>query len=244
MSTQLELLEDVTDLDAIHLNLLISIARNDNLTVGELAEISNQDRGKTYRALDTLKNMGFVVTTLSNPIRVHLQEGQEIMTQLESRLNNDANRKMDGYLMLIEYLEESRVQKDVKATEFTIIKGSPNIWSLMSKKLKDAKNDVILLVSGAEFRRMEHSAIYDILEKLECKITIITDDSDYNVSSEHMIFLPNESQVQGKILLIDDSFVVFGKDGQKYNDPNDNCASTNNTEIVNQYRTLLEQITK
>ena len=235
----MEMLEDITDLDHIQLEMLIIRSRNDGLTVGEIAETGKIDRGKAYRALEILKGLGFVKTTMNNPIHVSLVDGDEIMSALEARLNNDVTQKIDGYLMLINYLEETRVKKDIQAEEFTITRGTQNIWAQLSRRLKSAKEEVILLVSGDEFRRMSHSAIYEILEKLDCKITIITEPGEYDLNSDNTTFLPNTAGIQGKILLIDDSFVMFGKDGQKYNDPNDNCAATNNVEIVNQYRTLL-----
>ena len=79
---------------------------------------------------------------------------------------------------------------------------------------------------------------------MDCKVTVITDNRKYNIDQNKIKITPNTSQVQGKVILVDESFVIFGKDGQKYNDHDDSCAATNNPEIVNQYKTLLEQLSK
>jgi sugar-specific transcriptional regulator TrmB len=214
------------------------------VSVGTLSAKLDIDRGKTYRALNRLRNMGVVSTTFSNPTLCSAVLPMEALSVI-------LDRKQDE-LITMKNLSEKIVQEiDVIVREtdmqeissFVIIQGRSNIYSRISKLLQKATGVVYLVGPPEDFMRMYHTTIPERIQLIRengAEVRILTEISGekelafiqrLNPTEIRLGKLPSKSRmvVEENRQLIMSGALTTSMD---LNDESDSVMHTNSSEMV------------
>src|SRR4030042_739831 len=62
-------------------------------TAGELSDISNVPRSRSYDVLESLEKKGFIIMKIGKPIKYIAVQPEEIMQRVKKNLSEDAEKK-------------------------------------------------------------------------------------------------------------------------------------------------------
>ncbi|MEM2160184.1 MAG: helix-turn-helix domain-containing protein [Candidatus Nitrosotenuis sp.] len=231
-------------LEEIDSKVYMGLLQTGPVSVGTLSAKLDIDRGKTYRALNRLRNMGVVSTTFSNPTLCSAIAPSEALSVI-------LDRKQDE-LITMKNLSEKIVQDiDVIVREtdmqeissFVIIQGRSNIYSRIGKLLQKATGVVYLVGPPEDFMRMYHTTIPERIQLIRengSEVRILTEISGdkelafiqrLNPSEIRLGKLPSKSRmvVEENRQLIMSGALTTSMD---LNDESDSVMHTNSAEMV------------
>ena len=220
------------------------------MSVGSLSSRLGIDRGKTYRSLSKLRNLGVVSTTFSNPTLCSAIEPIEA-------LNTILERKQDEIITMKSLSE--KISQDIseivrscdmqELSSFLIIQGRSNIYSRISKILQKASGTVYIIAPQEDLMRMYHTAIPERIQLIKesgVEVRILTEATRekelsfirrLNPSEIRLGKLPSKSRMvveENKQLIMSGSL----NDSMDLNDEGDSVMHTNSIEMVNNMYSL------
>jgi sugar-specific transcriptional regulator TrmB len=220
------------------------------VSVGTLSSRLGIDRGKTYRSLSKLRNLGVVSTTFSNPTLCSAIEPIEA-------LNTILDRKQDEIITMKSLSEKisqdiSEIVKNCDVQEissFLIIQGRSNIYSRIGKILQKATGTVYIVAPQEDLMRMYHTTIPERIQLIKengVEVRILTEVvsekelsfiSRLNPSEIRLGKLPSKSRMvveENKQLIMSGSL----NGSMDLNDEGDSVMHTNSLEMVNNMYSL------
>ncbi|MBI5147003.1 MAG: ArsR family transcriptional regulator [Thaumarchaeota archaeon] len=220
------------------------------VSVGSLSSRLGIDRGKTYRSLSKLRNLGVVSTTFSNPTLCSAIEPIEA-------LNTILERKQDEIITMKSLSEKisqdiSEIVKNCDVQEissFLIIQGRSNIYSRIGKILQKASGTVYIVAPQEDLMRMYHTIIPERIQLIKengVEVRILTEVvsekelsfiSRLNPSEIRLGKLPSKSRMvveENKQLIMSGSL----NGSMDLNDDGDSVMHTNSIEMVNNMYSL------
>jgi len=142
-------------------------------TAGELSDIANVPRSRSYDVLESLEKKGFVVIKLEKPIKYIAVPPKEVLENVKKRIENETEKcllkiKSDSFNDLINSFQEI-YDRNTNQTEniVGILRGRKNIHKHLNFLFSEAKKDIIL---STEKNVEEHPEIMKIKDKT--KITV------------------------------------------------------------------------
>ncbi len=130
-------------------------------TAGELSDISNVPRSRTYDVLESLEKKGFIILKLGKPIKYLAVPPLEVLDRVRSSVFETAeqqakifdNLKTSDLLQELSGLYDNGITS-VEPNDITrAIKGRSNIHSALSTAIKNAKHSVTILTTEQGFER-------------------------------------------------------------------------------------------
>lgn len=244
------------DLDEIDAKLYIGLLQIGPLSVGSLAAKLEIERGKAYRSLEKLRNVGLITTTMSNPVICKPTPPLEALTNIIQKKENEfiTMQKLAGSLEN-ELKEITRNTQQTDTASVSVIQGRHNIYSKIGKIIQESKSTIYIVTTTKDLLRMYHTSIP---EKIKiCKnnggqIRIVTSSDSENVisiinnidASEIRIGkLPSKSRMiveNGKHLLMSGGI----NETMDMNDDNDSVLDSNSIEMVENMYSLCEHLWK
>ena len=125
-------------------------------TAGELSNISDVPRSRTYDILESLEKKGFIVMKLGKPIQYLAVPPDEIMKRMKKKVQIDATKQLDTldkiktdtifselqllYKQGIEFIEPSELSG--------AFKGRDTIYSHLDAMVKNAKKSIIIATTA------------------------------------------------------------------------------------------------
>lgn len=163
-------------------------------TAGELSEISDVPRSRTYDVLESLEKKGFIVMKLGKPLNYVAVEPSEVVERAKKNVHKDAKeqvKRLDGlrgtdllgelsvlYKQGIEFVEPS----DLSGA----LRGQQNIYTHMDSLIKNAKKSVYLVTSAKGLER-KADALKGTLQWLAKKGVDIRIAAPIDKSNEHVV---------------------------------------------------------
>jgi len=141
-------------------------------TAGELSDIANVPRSRSYDVLESLEKKGFIIMKLGKPIKYIAVPPAEVLDRVKKMVEEDATEKTklleelnkSGILDELSLLHSQGV-KHIEPTELTgSFKGRNNIYNQIETLMKNAKESVILMLTDSELIKEQ-----EILKKLIAK---------------------------------------------------------------------------
>ncbi|MAG52335.1 MAG: hypothetical protein CMH62_00055 [Nanoarchaeota archaeon] len=192
-------------------------------TAGELSDISEVPRSRSYDVLETLEKKGFVIMKLGKPIKYIAVKPEDII----KRIKKDVQTKLDKKIKQLEDVKgtsffdelETLHKKGVKIVEpsdFTgSLKNRENIYHKISTMLENAKES-ITLVTSAEGLVRKHGLLKKSLKKLKTKgvkiriVAPITKDN-LKVAKEldQLGEIKNTQRINARFVIVDNKEIVF-----------------------------------
>ena len=151
-------------------------------TAGELSDIANVPRSRSYDVLESLEKKGFVVMKLGKPIKYIAVPPQEAIERVKKRIKRNAHKEQER----LDELKKSEVLEELSnlhdqgietkdPSELTgSIKGRQNIYDHLEFQLKNAKESVLIATTKEGLDRKYRALLRQIKKASErgVKITI------------------------------------------------------------------------
>lgn len=220
------------------------------VSVGTLSSRLGIDRGKTYRSLSKLRNLGVVSTTFSNPTLCSAIEPIEALSTILERKQDEIVTMKSLSEKISQDISEIVRNCDIQEiSSFIIIQGRSNIYSRIGKILQKASGIVYIVAPQDDLMRMYHTTIPEKIQLLKengVEVRILTEVvtekelsfiSRLNPSEIRLGKLPSKSRMvveENKQLIMSGSL----NGSMDLNDDGDSVMHTNSIEMVNNMYSL------
>ena len=157
-------------------------------TAGELSDISNVPRSRSYDVLESLQSKGFVFVKAGKPLKYAAIPPQEVVLRVKQKIQSDANDEIknlsntkSNILVNELVLLHEQGSESIESTEMTgSLQGKHNIYNHLECMLRNASKSVLISATQNEFVEMS-SRLKSVFEKLKTKnvkVKILTQVSD------------------------------------------------------------------
>ncbi|MBS3122209.1 TrmB family transcriptional regulator [Candidatus Woesearchaeota archaeon] len=151
-------------------------------TAGELSDIANVPRSRSYDVLESLEKKGFVVMKLGKPIKYLAVPPTEVLERVKKNMKKDADEKMGR----LDELKNTEVLKElntlhtqgidlVEPTDLSgSLRGRHNLYNHLELTIRNAEESVIIMTTSQGFiRKIEgFKPVFEKLKKRGVKIRI------------------------------------------------------------------------
>lgn len=231
-------------LEEIDSKVYMGLLQSGPVSVGTLSARLDIDRGKTYRALNRLRNMGVVSTTFSNPTLCSAISPADALGTIMERKQDEITTMKNLSKKIVEDIEIIAKETDIQdVSSFVIIQGRSNIYSRISKMLQKAEGTVYIVSPPEDLMRMYHTSIPERIQTLKkngIEVRILTDvSSEKEISFVYRLEpsevrvgkMPSKSRMiveQGRQLIMSGTL----NSSMDMNDEGDSVLHTNSGEMV------------
>lgn len=191
-------------------------------TAGELAEIANVPRSRSYDVLESLEKKGFIMMKVGKPIQYLAIKPDQVVERVQKKVNEDADfqlkqlEKLRGSDLLddLTNLHEQGVETLDPLEITSLIKGRNNIHSQIASLIKNAKESITIVSSDEGLKRKNEILKKQLLKAKNNGINIIYSSPNKNLSSND-ISLFNEiatlkkSNSDARFVVVDNKVVVL-----------------------------------
>ena len=143
---------------------------------GELSDISDVPRSRSYDILESLEKRGFVIMKLGKPIKYIAVEPEEIVKRVKKSIKNSSDQQIES----LEKIRKTEVFSELNLlyknginhvdahSVSGAIKGRANIYNHIETMLKGAKKSVVIMTSSTGLVKKTDNLKY-VLKKLADK---------------------------------------------------------------------------
>lgn len=118
-------------------------------TAGELSDIANVPRSRSYDVLESLEKKGFVEVKLSKPLKYLAVQPNDVLENIKNKIKQDrdnyinyiSNDAFKSLIHIFQEMHENTTNKD--ETMVTILKGRKNIYKYLDFLVKDSKKIIV-----------------------------------------------------------------------------------------------------
>ena len=150
-------------------------------TAGELSDIANVPRSRSYDVLESLERKGFIIMKLGKPITYLAVPPSEVIDRIKQKLDEESSARLD----MLEHIKSTSVLEElntmhqkgiehIEPTDLTgSIKGRTNIYNHLISMIKQAKKSVVIATTSEGLKRKQDSFLKH-LEKAKQRGVSIT----------------------------------------------------------------------
>lgn len=258
MTVEDELITELSyfGLDKTDATMYLGLLRIGSLTVGKMSTKLEIDRGKAYRSLNKLRDMGLITTTFSNPTICESVAPADALTSVIQRKEDEIVTMQKLSQKIIKDLKElNRPQNVSEASSISIIQGRSNIYSRTGKLIQDSSKIIYIITTAEDILRMYHTAIPEkiaMCKKNGGTVRVLTDTTNENLlplisrlkaTETRVGKLPSKSRV---VVEEEGQLIMSGsiKETMDLNDDNDSILYTNSKEMINNMFSLCQHLWK
>lgn len=130
-------------------------------TAGELSDIANVPRSRSYDVLESLEKKGFIIQKLGKPIKYVALPPNEVLERVKKQIKEDADRQSKT----MDELKDSEIiselstlhDKGVEMIEPQDMSGAlrnrPGVYDQISVLIKDAQEEILLMTTPEGLNR-------------------------------------------------------------------------------------------
>lgn len=222
----------------------VGLVRLGSVKASKICNFTKIDRVRTYKILETLKNLGFVTSTLSSPIIFSANDPESTLKKIILKQKQkviDLEKNISKFLEILSHLKLNESQ--IELPKLTIISNRNNIYDQMIKLIEETTDEVYIAVSSSDIIRMYYTELPDVIKKaIKRNITIkLMSDSELLTKQEYVkrlgftsfkiVTLPSSGR-----LLCNKSQVLMSNNTSPYSNKNldkESAMITNSEDIVN-----------
>lgn len=246
-------LRKIFDLNLYEVKVWTALLSRGTSTAGELSNISDVPRSRTYDILESLEKKGFVIMKLGKPIKFVALKPGEVVERVKKNLIRHAKEKADRLekLKSDEVLEElnSLFTKGIKFVEPSdlsgSLKGRQNLYNHLDMMVRDAEKTITLVTTNEGLNR-KLEILMPSLEKckkrgVKIRIAAPIDANNIKVARDFkkVAEIKKLEGMKARFIIIDSNQVMFMLlDDEKFH-PNYDIGVWVNTEFFAQ---ALEQL--
>lgn len=246
-------LRKIFDLNLYEVKVWTALLSRGTSTAGELSNISDVPRSRTYDILESLDKKGFIVMKLGKPIKFVALKPEEVIERVKRNLVKDAQEKTkrletlkgDDVLEELNGLFHQGIKFVEPADLSGSLKGRQNLYNHLDMMIRNAENTVTIVTTKEGLnRKME--ALMPSLEKIKkrgvkVRIAAPVDSNNVKVARElkKVAEVKNMDKIRARFIIIDSNQIMFMLlDDEKFH-PNYDTGVWINTEF---FASALEQL--
>ncbi|MBU0894277.1 MAG: hypothetical protein KKF48_02125 [Nanoarchaeota archaeon] len=246
-------LRKIFDLNLYEVKVWTALLSRGTSTAGELSNISDVPRSRTYDILESLEKKGFIVMKLGKPIKFVALKPEEVVERVKKNLMKFAQERTKRLETLKgdEVLDELNTlfTKGIKFVEPSDLSGSlrgrQNLYNHLDMMVRDAEK-TITIVTTAEGLNRKLEALMPSLEKckkrgVKIRIAAPIDSNNLKIARDlkKVAEVRNLENIKARFIIIDSNQLMFMLlDDEKFH-PNYDIGIWVNTEYFAQ---ALEQM--
>ena len=191
-------------------------------TAGELSDIANVPRSRSYDVLESLEKKGFAVTKLGKPIKYIAVPPEEVLERVKKNMNEEAKEKVKRLdeLKGTEVLDELSTLHSqgidlVEPSDLSgSLKGRHNLYNHLELTIRNAENSVsIMTTTQGLLRKIEGlKPTFEKIKKRGVKVRIaapITKDCAGAIKDLGDLAEIRHSTSKARFCIVDKSEVIF-----------------------------------
>jgi len=246
-------LRKIFDLNLYEVKVWTALLSRGTSTAGELSNISDVPRSRTYDILESLEKKGFIIMKLGKPIKFVALKPNEVVERVKKNLVKNAKDKTERLERLKgdEVLEElnSLFTKGIKFVEPSDLSGSlrgrQNLYNHLDMMVREAEK-TITIVTTAEGLNRKLEALMCSLEKckkrgVKIRIAAPINKNNMKIAKDFKKIgeVRNLERINARFVIIDSNQLIFMLlDDEKFH-PNYDIGIWINTEF---FALALEQL--
>ncbi len=246
-------LRKIFDLNLYEVKVWAALLSRGTSTAGELSNISDVPRSRTYDILESLEKKGFILMKLGKPIKFVALKPEEVVERVKKNLMKYAKERTERLenLKSDEVLEElnSLFTKGIKFVEPSDLSGSlrgrQNLYNHLDMMVRGAEK-TITIVTTREGLNRKMEAIMPTLEKckkrgVKIRIAAPVDSNNLKIAREFKAVaeVRDIDKIKARFVIVDSNQLMFMLlDDEKFH-PNYDVGIWVNTEFFAQ---ALEQM--
>ena len=149
------------DLNLYEVKLWTSLLSRGVSTAGELSDIADVPRSRSYDVLESLEKKGFVVMKLGKPIKYIAIPPGEVVDRVKKNMNAEAQAKVkrletikgSPLLIELESLHTNGISLVDPSELSGCLRGRNNVYNHMDLLIKESKKSVNIMTSDTGFMR-------------------------------------------------------------------------------------------
>ncbi len=219
----LKKLRSAFDLNIYEVKIWTALLARGTAAAGELSDISQVPRSRSYDVLESLEKKGFVIMKLGRPIRYLAVKPEEIVRRMKDEIQVRADNrvvflndvKQDPVFHEIELLYKQGIQKVDPSSLAGSFKGRDSVYNHLRSMLDKAEKSVVIVTTAAGLQRKikRYKGIFQKLHDQGVKIRIAAPAPEGHFKGLHELkdiiqFKPLES-FNGRFVIVDDQEVLF-----------------------------------
>lgn len=235
------------DLNEYEVKIWTALLSKGVATAGELAEISNVPRSRSYDVLESLEKRGFIIVKLGKPIKyiavspddVLTRVKKEVLTNAESQVEYISKVGDEEFFNEINLLYKNGIDHVDPATLSGLVQGRKNIYNQIESMIKNSKESIIISTSKTGLKRKLDlfSTILDKLSKKGVKIKIASPEiKGFDTSAE----LKSFEDFDARFILVDGKELLFMLNGDEATDRADMGVWINSPYFVNAMSSMFD----
>jgi len=211
------------DLNLYEVKLWTALLSRGVSTAGELSDMANVPRSRTYDVLESLERKGFVVIQPDKPIKYIAISPRDVLDRVKKRVdmaaqertNRLANLRESDMLMELHQLYEAGIEP-MSPTDFTgALKGRHNIYDHIAMLIKESQRSIDIVTSADGFVRKIRS-LRPALEKARARDVKIRIGAPLNDSTKEFVDkisdiaeVRNITNIAARFCIVDRKQLVF-----------------------------------
>ena len=191
-------------------------------TAGELSDIANVPRSRSYDVLESLEKKGFVVMKLGKPIKYIAVSPEEVLERVKKNVKQTADeqvRKLDNLkesdvLSELNNLHTQGVELVEPSDLSGSLKGRHNLYNHLELTIRNAEQSVTISTTAQGLlRKVEgFKPLFEKLKKRGVDIRIaapITDENKHVVEELAGLAEVREAHVHARFTIVDGEEIIF-----------------------------------
>ena len=216
-------LRKIFDLNLYEAKVWTALLSRGTSTAGELSNISDVPRSRTYDILESLEKKGFIIMKLGKPIKFVALKPVEVVERVKKNLMKDAQDKTKRLekLKSDEVLQELKTlfEKGIKFVEPSDLSGSlrgrQNLYNHLDMMVRDAEK-TITIVTTSEGLNRKLEALMPSLEKckkrgVKIRIAAPIDNNNLKVAKDFKKVgeIRKLEKMKARFVIIDSNQLMF-----------------------------------
>jgi sugar-specific transcriptional regulator TrmB len=192
-------------------------------TAGELSDIANVPRSRSYDVLESLEKKGFIIMKLGKPIKYIAVPPAEVLERVKKKIKEESDKQS----LIIEQLKGSEILAElnvlhtqgidlVDPSEMSgILKGRNNLYNHLESMIANAKSSITIMTTEDGFLRKSDAMLTHFKKAKDrgVKIRIAAPIcSEAGQSAKHMFKLSSirdSEATRARFLITDSKQLVF-----------------------------------
>jgi len=191
-------------------------------TAGELSDIANVPRSRSYDVLESLEKKGFVVMKIGKPIKYIAVPPKEVLERVKKNVKQDS----DNHIKLLETLKDSEVIDELSSLHSTgvelvepsdmtgSLKGRHNLYNHIDMTLRGAEKTISIMSTSEGFlRKVEgFKPLFEELKKRGVEIKIATKlnpETEKAAKELEGIAEVRHADLDARFIVVDGSEIIF-----------------------------------
>ena len=219
----LKRLRSAFDLNIYEVKIWTALLSRGIATAGELSDISNVPRSRSYDVLESLEKKGFVIMKLGKPIKYIAIQPEEVVRRVKKTVRNHSDQKLEHLTKVredplfkdIELLFKQGIAHVDPSSLAGAIKGRENIYVHLDTMLQNAKKTVTI-VSTPEgvLRKFDKLRLrFKKLKDRGVKIRIATTSDDEvkkrAIEIKQVAELRSVNPIRTRFVIVDQREILF-----------------------------------